>query len=84
MSFCAFFENRKTTIEIASRKLRKRNIPAYRRLVAKITPLTIGPSVCPMSIVVDRNPIEAPTSEAGTKSQTQGEVEESTVANETP
>jgi len=84
LSFCAFFESRKTTIEIASRKLRKRNIPAYRRLVAKITLLTIGPSVCPMSIVVDRNPIDAPTSEAGTKSQTQGEVEERTVANETP
>jgi len=83
-SFCAFIENRKTTIAITSRKLRKRNIPAYRRLVAKITPLTIGPSVCPMSIVVDRNPIDAPTSEAGTKSQTQGEVEERTVANETP
>ena len=84
MFFGCLFESRKTTIEIARSKLRKRNIPAYRRLVAKITPLTMGPSVCPMSIVVERNPIEAPTKVAGTKSQTQGEVEERTVANETP
>ena len=44
----------------------------------------MGPRVCPMSMVVDRNPIEAPTKVAGTKSQTKGEVDESTVANEAP
>ena len=81
MPFGGFFESRKTTIEIAIRKLRKRNITSYHRLVEKITPLTIGPSVCPISIVVDRNPIEAPTSEAGTKSQTKGEIEESKETN---
>ena len=59
-------------------------MPMYRRLDAKITPLTMGPSVCPMSIVVERNPIEAPTKVAGTKSQTKGEVDESTAAKETP
>ena len=84
MLFNYLFETKKITIEIAKSKLRKRNIPEYRRLVAKITPLTMGPSVCPISIVVERNPIEAPTSVGGTKSQTQGEVEERTVANETP
>src|SRR5450756_859379 len=34
--------------------------------------------------MVDKNPIEAPTKAAGTRSQTIGEVDESTVANETP
>ncbi len=71
-------------MDIISSKLRERNMPKYRRLVAKITPLTIGPSVCPTSIMVDKNPIEAPTKAAGTKSQTIGEVDESTVAKETP
>jgi len=46
--------------------------------------MTIGPSVCPTSIIVARNPIEAPTKEGGTKSAIKGEVEESTAANATP
>ena len=40
-----FFDSKKTAMEIISSKLRERNMPRYRRLVAKITPLTIGPSV---------------------------------------
>ena len=71
-------------MEISSNRLRERNIPRYRRFVAKITPLTIGPSVWPISIVVERNPIDAPTKAVGTKSHTMGEVDESTVAKETP
>lgn len=79
-----FFVSRKTAIDVTSRKLRDKNKPTYRRLVAKITPLTMGPIVWPMSIVVERNPIEAPTKVGGTRSQTMGEVDESTVAKETP
>ncbi len=58
--------------------------PRYRRLVAKINPLIIGPSVWPMSMVVARNPMEAPTRVAGAMSHIMGEVEERTVAKETP
>lgn len=47
-------------------------------------PLTMGPSVWPISIVVERNPIEAPTKVTGTRSQTIGAVEESTAAKEIP
>ncbi|HSV49083.1 MAG TPA: hypothetical protein VLH35_02115 [Candidatus Acidoferrales bacterium] len=52
--------------------------------MAKIKPLMIGPNVCPTSIIVAKKPIEAPTNVQGTKSQTIGEVDESTVAKAAP
>jgi hypothetical protein len=42
-----------------------RNSPTYPRFVPKINPLIMGPTVCPISIIVSRKPVEAPTNRLG-------------------
>ena len=51
---------------------------------APITPLNMGPSVCPTSIIVLKKPIEAPTKPDGTSSHISGEVDEVTNAKPKP
>jgi len=65
-------------------RLREVKSPVYPNAVASIIPLTIGPSVCPISIVVARNPREEPISPAGANSLVSGEVEEITIAKPKP
>lgn len=62
----------------------ERKTPVWWRLDAKTKPVTPPPIVCPMSIVVSRNPIEVPTSSFGARSHISGEVEAVTVANPKP
>lgn len=58
--------------------------PVYRKLVASISPLITGPTVCPMSIVMSRKPMAAPTRSVGTSSLIKAGVEAVTEANPSP
>ena len=60
------------------------NNPVYWKAEARTNPLTIGPSVCPTSIMVLRKPIDEPTNPAGASSLMSGEVEEITMAKPKP
>lgn len=62
----------------------ERNSPTYPRLVPKINPPTIGPIVCPISIIVSRKPVEVPTNWLGTSSVIRGHVDAVTVAKPNP
>ena len=64
--------------------LRERKTPTYCRLVASIKPLIMGPSVCPTSIMVSRNPMDVPTSSLGVNSLIKAGVEDVTVAKPNP
>ena len=52
--------------------------------MASIMPLIMGPSVCPMSIVVFRKPMEVPINLGGASSHIRGEVDEMTRAKPMP
>ncbi len=82
--FLAVFDRAKTMPDTNKTKLRDANSPMYCKLAARITPLTIGPSVCPTSIMVLRNPIDAPIKLEGTISLISGDVEEITAAKPIP
>ena len=82
--FFAVFDRAKTTPDTIKMRLRETNSPTYRKLVDRITPLTIGPSVCPVSIMVLRKPIDAPIKLGGAISLISGDVEEITAAKPMP
>ena len=74
----------KTTLEVIKRKLKEEKSAVYRRLIARIIPLIIGPTVCPTSIIILRKPIDVPTKSQGTSSQMRAEVDEITIAKPNP
>jgi hypothetical protein len=83
--FClAAFDNAKIMLVANNRRLREAKSPAYSKAKARTNLLTIGPTVCPISIVVARNPIEEPTKPEGASSHIRGEVDEITIAKPKP
>ena len=78
------FDNAKIKLATNSRRLKEAKSPVYSKDEARTNPLTIGPTVCPMSIVVTRNPIDEPTRPEGTNSLISGEVDEITIAKPKP
>jgi hypothetical protein len=80
----AFLDSANTALDETRRMLREVKSPIYPNALASMNPLIIGPSVCPISIVVARKPIEAPTSLGGASSLVKGDVDEITIANPNP
>jgi hypothetical protein len=74
------FDNAKIMLVANSGRLKEAKSPVYLKAEARINPLTIGPMVCPMSIVVAKNPIDEPTKPEGASSLIMGEVDEITIA----
>ena len=74
----------KTALDNTRRRLNEENIPKYCRLVPSINPLTIGPRVCPTSIIVLRKPMDVPTRCLGASSLISGDVDEITIAKPRP
>ena len=75
---------KKTTAESASNIVSEEKSPLYCKIDARMTPLIIGPTVCPISIIVLKNPIDVPTRLIGVKSHIKGAVEEITIAKPKP
>jgi len=65
-------------------RLSEGNSAVYCRLVAVINPHIMGPSVCPISIIVARKPMDAPTNSLGTSLLTKAGVKAVTVAKPKP
>jgi len=78
------FERTKINADTPNSKVREENSPTYCRLLARMTPLIIGPKTCPTSIVVLRKPMEAPTLLDGVNSIIKGTVDEITIAKPSP
>jgi len=62
----------------------ERKTPVYCRFVASIKPLTMGPIVCPTSIIVSRKPMDVLTSSLGVSSLIKAGVEAAAVAKPNP
>jgi hypothetical protein len=80
----AVLEKKKITLEVMSSRLSEAKSPAYWNADASMTPLMMGPSVCPVSIMVAKKPKEEPTKPVGASSVIRGEVEEITMAKPRP
>src|SRR5271169_4112861 len=77
-------EMKKTTAETVSRIVNEVNKPLYWKTDAKITPLIMGPTVCPTSIIVLKKPIDVPTGMFEVNSHINGAVEETAIAKPKP
>lgn len=70
--------------ENSSTKASEGKTPIYCRFVASMNPLIMGPSVCPTSIIIERNPMDVPTNSFGASSVIKAGVEAVTVAKPNP
>ena len=77
-------EAKKTAAEPANSTVSDKKSPLYCRTDARITPLTMGPRTCPISIIVLKKPIDVPTKLFGVNSIIKGAVEEITIAKPKP
>ena len=77
-------EMKKTAAETPKSIVNDENSPLYAKTVDKIIPLAMGPTACPISIIVLKKPIDVPTRLLGVKSHIKGAVEEITIAKPKP
>lgn len=87
MEFCAclaVLDKTKINAATANSKVKEENSPMNFRLLERTASLIIGPKTCPISIVVLRKPIDAPTLLDGVNSIIKGAVDEITIANPNP
>lgn len=77
-------EMKKRSAENASSTVKEENSPLYCRILARITPLIIGPIVCPTSIMVLKKPMDVPIKLEGVSSHMSGAVEEITMEKPKP
>ena len=80
----AVFDKINTTLDAIKSKLSEAKSAVYCRLTERISPLIMGPSVCPTSIVVLKKPIDVPAKPLGTSSKMSAEVDEITIEKPNP